>query len=76
MSRAQTLVLTQKNIQQLVSLKKAIAAVEGAFVEYQRHQAQMPAKIYLNLKKYNGDFRAMPAYLEDSGGCAHFRQAD
>jgi alanine dehydrogenase len=29
----------------------------------------MPAKIYLDLKKYSGDFRAMPAYLEGLDSC-------
>ena len=30
----------------------------------------MPAKIYLDLPKYNGDFRAMPAYLETDQACS------
>jgi len=29
----------------------------------------MPAKIYLDLKKYSGDFRAMPAYLQGFDSC-------
>jgi alanine dehydrogenase len=45
-------------------------AVEKAFVEYGKGQSQMPSKIYLNLPKHNGDFRAMPSYLSGIKSCA------
>ena len=38
-------------------------AVEAAFGAYERGDAQMPAKSYIDLPQYNGDFRSMPAYL-------------
>jgi alanine dehydrogenase len=41
-----------------------LKVVENAFRLHGRNLTQMPAKIYLHLGKYNGDFRAMPAYLE------------
>ena len=39
-------------------------AVENAFKEKALGYTQMPPKVYLNFTKYNGDLRAMPAYLE------------
>jgi len=65
-----TLILSRKDIENLVDIKKAIDCVESAFRELGQGKAQMPAKIYLNLKKYGGDFRAMPAYLEGLNSCA------
>ena len=65
-----TLILSSREIRRLVDMTQALRAVEGAFKSYGRGLAQMPAKIYLHLNKYNGDFRAMPAYigaLEASG---------
>ncbi len=40
-------------------------AVESAFKEKGLKRVQMPAKIYLFYKKYNGDLRTMPSYLEE-----------
>jgi len=44
-------------------------AVEDAFLAHHRDDAQMPAKSYIDLPRYNGDFRSMPAYVggEDDG---------
>ncbi len=42
-------------------------AVENVFREKALGYAQMPPKVYLNFPKYNGDVRAMPAYLERLG---------
>jgi len=39
-------------------------AVETAFAADARGDAQMPAKSYIDLPQYNGDFRSMPAYLD------------
>jgi alanine dehydrogenase len=50
-----------------VPMDDVIAAVEDAFSAYERGSVQMPAKTYIDLPQYNGDFRAMPAYL-DAGG--------
>ena len=41
-----------------------IAALEDAFKAYELGDAQMPAKSYIDLPQYNGDFRSMPAYLD------------
>jgi len=46
-------------------MNEVIEAVELAFKEKGLGRVQMPAKIYLFYKKYNGDLRAMPSYLEE-----------
>ena len=61
-----TLVLSEKDIKQLLSLEEVIGAVESAFRMKGLGHAQMPPKQYLFLNKYNGDIRTMPAYLEET----------
>ncbi len=46
------------------NIREVTRAVEDAFVAYERGTAQMPAKSYIDLPQYNGDFRSMPAYLD------------
>ncbi|MCA9398414.1 MAG: ornithine cyclodeaminase family protein [Candidatus Omnitrophica bacterium] len=59
-----TLILTRQQIKPLLSMSRAIRAVEEVFKVQGQNKVQMPAKIYLDLKKYHGDFRAMPAFVE------------
>jgi len=59
-----TLILTKSEIMRLLTMKEALRAVEEAFRYYGMGRVQMPAKIYLHLDRYSGDFRAMPAYIE------------
>ncbi len=39
-------------------------AVEQAFAAHARGESVMPAKTYIDLPAYNGDFRSMPAYID------------
>jgi len=59
-----TLLLKESDIKRLLSMGEVMQAVELAFAEKGLNRVQMPAKIYLFFKKYNGDLRAMPSYLE------------
>ena len=59
----QTLLLDSDDVRANAPLSAVIDAVEAAFGADQRGTAQMPAKSYIDLPKYNGDFRSMPAYL-------------
>lgn len=59
-----TLVLDRHDVGSNASLVEVVAAVEDAFAAYQRGDVQMPAKSYVDLSRYNGDFRSMPAYLD------------
>jgi ornithine cyclodeaminase/alanine dehydrogenase len=64
----QTLILTQSDVRCALTMESAVAAVESAFAAHARGETMMPAKVYLDLAKYNGDFRAMPAYAPGSAG--------
>ncbi len=61
------LILTEKEIEPLLSMPEVMNAVELAFREKGLGFVQMPPKIYLSYAKYNGDLRAMPSYLERLG---------
>jgi len=58
------LLLAEKDIKPLLLMSEVIEAVEEAFKEKALGYVQMPPKIYVRYKKYNGDLRAMPSYLE------------
>ena len=64
----ETLILTQSEVRSALTMGGAVAAVEAAFAAHARGETMMPAKVYLDLAKYNGDFRAMPAYAPGSAG--------
>ncbi len=59
----ETLLLDPDDVTESAPMSDIIDAVSGAFGAYARGDAQMPAKSYIDLPQYNGDFRSMPAYL-------------
>lgn len=65
-----TLILDINTTKELVGIKESVTAVEYAFRQLGRGKIQMPAKIYLYINKYNGDFRAMPSYIKGLNRCA------
>ncbi len=64
-----TIILENRQIEKLINMRKVLPIVEEAFRAHAQGRVQMPAKIYLHLDKYNGDFRAMPAYIEGMDAC-------
>lgn len=60
----QTLLLNHDAVETNAKMPDVIGAVSDAFAAYERGDAQMPAKSYIDLERYNGDFRSMPAYLD------------
>jgi alanine dehydrogenase len=60
----QTLLLDHESVTENAQMPDVISAVSDAFAAYERGDAQMPAKSYIDLPQYNGDFRSMPAYLD------------
>ncbi|MGB2631261.1 MAG: alanine dehydrogenase [Candidatus Omnitrophota bacterium] len=64
MTRRGTLILDGKTVRKIVTMKEALKAVEKSFRFFGEGKTQMPPKVYINLDKYRGDFRAMPAYVE------------
>jgi alanine dehydrogenase len=63
-SKIEVLMLSEQEIAELLSIEEVMEVVENAFREKALGHVQMPPKVYLNFSKYNGDVRAMPAYLE------------
>lgn len=64
-----TAILTDKDIVKLVDMRQAIDIARKVFAAHGLSAVQMPPKIYLHLNKYDGDFRAMPAYVEGMEAC-------
>ncbi len=64
-----TLILKNSQVQSLIDMPGVLKVVEEAFMLHGKNLVQMPAKVYLHLDKYHGDFRAMPAYIEDMEAC-------
>ncbi|MET1123842.1 MAG: alanine dehydrogenase [Archaeoglobaceae archaeon] len=62
----ETMVLTEAEVRELVSMEEAIEVVEKALAAYTRGEATMPPKVYLQLE--NGDLRAMPARVGNYAG--------
>jgi len=60
----ETLLLNATDVKQNAPMAEVVPAIEDAFAAFQRGDAQMPAKSYIELPQYNGDFRSMPAYLD------------
>lgn len=59
-----TLLLTEKEVKQLLSMQEVMKAVELAFAEKGLKHVDMPPKLYLFFKRYDGDLRTMPSYIE------------
>ncbi len=60
----QTLLLDSDAVHENANASELVGAIEDAFAAFERGDAQMPAKSYVDLPQYNGDFRSMPAYLD------------
>ncbi|MFC6826691.1 ornithine cyclodeaminase family protein [Halopelagius fulvigenes] len=60
----QTLLLNSEDVHENANMADLIPAVEEAFAAFERGDAQMPPKSYIDLPQYNGDFRSMPAYMD------------
>ena len=63
-----TLILTAVDVRSILTMELAVPAVEIAFAAHGRGEALMPPKVYLPLPRYDGDFRAMPAFLDGAAG--------
>ncbi|WP_138007064.1 ornithine cyclodeaminase family protein [Halalkalirubrum salinum] len=60
----ETLLLNSDDVNENAQMGELIPVIEDAFAAYERGDAQMPPKSYIDLPQYNGDFRSMPAYLD------------
>ena len=64
----EVLILGRGEIEQLLSMGEAVKAVEHSFRLKAEGGTIMPPKLYLDLPQYQGDFRAMPAYIDGAAG--------
>ena len=63
-----SVLLDRSEIEELLNMGEVLKAVEHAFKLQAEGKAIMPPKLYLDLPEYQGDFRAMPAYIDGSAG--------
>lgn len=63
-----TIMIGANELSDCVHMASLIDAIEEAFVAYHKGDATMPPKTYVDIEEYNGDFRAMPAAVDDSAG--------
>ena len=59
---------TRQEVERLLTMESAIAAVERAFAQQAEGKAVMPPKVYLDVPGGVGDFRAMPGYIDEIAG--------
>ena len=60
----ETLLLGPDHVERAAQMPAVIDAVEDAFAACARERVRMPAKSYVDLPQYNGDFRSMPVYVD------------
>ena len=61
-------VLSRREIEEFLNIGDVLKAVEYSFKLKAEGKVIAPPKLYLNLPEYQGDFRAMPAYIDGSAG--------
>lgn len=59
------LLLSRSDVEGIVSMREVMDVVEEAFRAKGLGRVQMPPKTYIFFQRFNGDFRVMPAYIED-----------
>lgn len=69
MNAFKTLIVTQRDIERLITMKTAVRVIEQAFKAQAAGSVIMPPKVYLTLPDGVGDFRAMPAYVAHPPAC-------
>ena len=62
------LMLAEHVVKELLTMTAALEAVEYAFKLEAEGKTIMPPKVYLNSPSGQGDFRAMPAYINETAG--------
>jgi len=64
------LLLSDADVERLLSMREAIDAVEKAFGEYAKGAVLMPPRSTLMLDRFGGSVSLMPSYLEETGALA------
>jgi len=64
------LLLSDRDIERLLSMREAIDAVERAFGEFAKGAVKMPPRSTIMLERYDGSVSLMPSYLEETSALA------
>jgi ornithine cyclodeaminase/alanine dehydrogenase len=62
------LVLTRRDVDRLADPGEILTTIEAAFEAHGKGQVRMPPKLYLDLPEFQGDLRAMPAFVNGAAG--------
>lgn len=62
--QGQPVVVDGETLRRNTPYDELISRIEDAFVAYHEGNVEMPEKSYVDVEKYNGDFRSMPAYVD------------
>jgi len=62
------LILTKRDVDRLADPADILDAVEAAFRAHGKGHVRMPPKLYLDLPEFQGDLRAMPAFVDGAAG--------
>ncbi|MFX1482371.1 MAG: ornithine cyclodeaminase family protein [Promethearchaeota archaeon] len=62
-----TIILTQSEVKECLSMKEAISAVRTAYSALARGHVQMPSVQHLDVSKHNGEVDVKTGYVEDFG---------
>jgi len=64
---SEVLVLTRKEVESCLSMKRTIEAVEEAYKAFANGRVQMPPVMHLDVEKYNGEVDIKSGFVEDFG---------
>lgn len=64
------LVLKRKDLEEILSMKEVIDAVEKAFLEFFNGTAKVPLRTIIDVEKHEGTMLYMPCYLEGNDALA------
>jgi alanine dehydrogenase len=62
------IILDETQVEKILDMEGTLKCVERAFLLQAKGEAIMPPKLYLELPQFNGDFRAMPTYIDGMAG--------
>lgn len=57
------LILSEKEVQNLIDIEELIAALEQAHIQYSTGKAVMPVRLVVPLNEIQGRITSMPGYL-------------
>ncbi len=64
---SEVLILTRKEVESCLSMKKTIEAVKEAYIAFANNRVQMPPVMHLDVEKYNGEVDIKAGFVEDFG---------